>query len=175
MATILRAETGHAGANGRYRIKAASFLICLAVSMLSIGVQAERMVMETWEEISGFHTFLSGHHVRLTIFEAGAPIVASRAVIELRNRSNRVVARKEGALQPTLQLDHKLTADAQLRALLRFELDPDQLTAPLVTFEDINPSLGLVFKVQPPCGPGSGRVDPQAYCPGWLILTSPQE
>ena len=62
MATILRAETGHAGASGRYRVKAVCFLICLTVSVLSIGVQAERRVTRTWEAKSALHTVFSGHH-----------------------------------------------------------------------------------------------------------------
>ena len=173
MATIFRAKAGHPEASSRYRVKPASVLICLAVSMLSIGVQAERVVQQEWLGMSGFHTVLNGHQVRLTIFEAGAPIVASRALIELRNRANRVVARKEGPIQPVLQLDFRVSADVQLRAILIIEPDPDQLTAPIVTFEDINPSLGVVAKIDPPCGPGSPTIDPQAYCPGWRI-TSPQ-
>ena len=76
MATIFTARTGRAGACRRYGVKAACFSICLAVFMLSIGVHAERTVMATWQGVSGFHTFLSGHQVRLMVFEAGAPTIA---------------------------------------------------------------------------------------------------
>jgi hypothetical protein len=174
MATIFTARTGRAGASRRYGVKAACFSICLAVFMLSIGVHAERTVTATWQGMSGFHTFLSGHQVRLMVFEAGAPTIAARAIIELRNRANKVVVRKEGFVTPTFQVDHKVSADVQLRAFLHFEPDPDQLSALIVTFEDINPSLGLVAKIDPPCGPGSPSIDPQAYCPGWRMFTSPQ-
>ena len=83
----------------RYR-SSRVLLICLTVSVLSIGVQAEQAVTRRWEARSALHTFFSGHLVRLTVFEAGAATVASRAVIELRDRANRVVARKEGTLRP---------------------------------------------------------------------------
>jgi hypothetical protein len=177
MATIFRAETRHAGASGRYRFKTASFVICVIVSALSIGVHAERTATRTWQAKSGLQSVFNRHLVRVTIFEAGAPTVASHAVIELRDRANRLVARKEGALSPTLQLDLRVADNAgliQLRAILTVVSDSDQFTAPLVTFEDINPDLGVVIKVDPPCGPGSGPADPQAMCPGWLVLTSPE-
>jgi hypothetical protein len=174
MATILRAETGHAGASGRYRVKALSFLICLTVSVLSMGVQAERRETSTWVAKSALQSAFNRHVVRVAIFEQGAPTVASRAVIELRDRANRLLARKEGALSRTLQLDFRVPETAgliQLYAILTV-VSTDQFTAPLVTFEDINPDLGLVIKIDPPCGPGSGPADPQAMCPGWLVLTS---
>ena len=154
-----------------------TFLICLAVPLLSIGVQAEQAVTLTW--VSGLHSFFSGHVVRLTIFEAGAATVPSRAVVELRDRANRVVARKASELAPgsSVQLDVMVGDNATLsqwRAIVTITTDSAELTAPLVTFEDINPDLGLVSKIDPPCGPGSPAADPQAHCPGWRFFTSPQ-
>ena len=177
MAMSFKVLSGHVGAWGRYRIKAAAFLICLTVSFLSIGVQAERAVERTWEARSNVKSFLSGHLVRVMMVEAGAPMVTSRAVIELRDRANRVVARKEADLSPSLHvlLDFKVGQKAGIVQLYAFIRVTGELTAPLVTFEDVNPDLGIVIERDPPCGPGSIRVDPQAYCPGWLELTSTRE
>ena len=166
------------------KIKAVSFWICLTVSLLSIGVQAEQT--RRWEARSGLNSVFNGHLVRLTIFEAGAATVSSHAVIELRNAANRVVARKEAPLTRTspVELDWRVPENAgliKLRAIVTVTTEDLGFTAPLVTFEDINPSQGAVFKVAPPCGPGTIPGDPQADgsspppCPGWLVLTSTPE
>ena len=179
MSTIFRTATTHAGATGRHRVKAVCLLICLTVSVFSTGAQAERMALRKWVATSNLNSFFNRHLVRLTIVEKGATTATSRVVIELRDRANRVVARKEGSLtsRSPVQLDLKLGENAgliQLSATVMIEFDGDEFTAPLVTFEDINPDLGLVAKIDPPCGPGSGHVDPQAYCPGWHEITSPE-
>jgi hypothetical protein len=175
MLTLLGTKTTHAAADGRSRVRAVSCVIGLTVSLLAIGVQAERAVTRTWVAKSGLQTIFNRHLVRLTVFEAGGATVTSRAVIELRDRRGRVVARKEGVLTSgaPVQLDLKVAETRQLSAVV--EVTGDELAAPLVTFEDINPDLGLVIKVDPPCGPGIGPSDPQALCPGWLILTSQQD
>ena len=155
-----------------------AFLICLTLCVLSISAQAEQTASRTWVAKSALHSVFSGHVVRLTIFEAGAPTVTSRATIEFRDGTNRVVARKEAALTPSspVQLD-VLVGDnarlAQVRAIVTVSTDSADLTAPLITFEDVNPDLGLVTKIDPPCGPGSPSIDAQEMC-GWLVLTSPQ-
>ena len=158
-----------------------SFLIVLTVCcVLSARVRAEETATRTWVAMSGLNSFFQGHLVRLTLFEAGAATATSRAIIELRDRANRIVARKEGSLtsRSPLQVDLKLGATAgllQLRAIITIVSDTGDVTAPLVTFEDIHPDLGLVIKVDPPCGPGHGPVDPQASCPpggGWLVSTT---
>ena len=179
MVMSFKAPSSHVGAWSRSRIKGAAFLICLTVSVLPIGVQADQAVTQTWLAKSGLQTILPGHLVRLTIFEAGAATVSSRAVIELRDRANRLLARREANLTPNspVQLDLKVAASAgplQLRAVVSTTTDSGELTAPLVTFEDINPDLGITIKVDPPCGPGIGPSDPQALCPGWLEKTTPE-
>ena len=182
MAMSFGAPTGHGGVSGQR--KAVSYLICLTVFLLSIGVQAEHAATRSWEVRSGLHSFFGGHLVRLTIFEAGAATVVSRAIVELRNDANRVVARRESVLTRSspVRLDLRLGDNAglvQLRAVVIVTTESDGLTAPQVTFEDIHPTLGLVNKLDPPCGPGSLPVDPQAApqasCPGWLVLTSTPE
>ena len=161
--------------------RAVALLLCLTVSVLSIGVQAEQTT-RTWEARSAVHSFFGGHLVRLTVFEPGVATTASTVVIEFRDGTNRVVATKKAQLLPQsfVQLQLKV-ADTSALGLLRAVVTVStagELTVPLVTFEDINPNLGLVTKVNPPCGPGSAPTDPQLSCqpscPGWLILTSPQ-
>ena len=176
MLTLFRTDT-HAAASGRYRCKAVSCVIGLTVSVLAIGAHAQQSATRTWEATSGVYTILNRHLVRLTVFEAGAATFTSRTVIELRDRRGRVVARKEAVLTSgsPVQLDLKVSETARLIAFISVTTDGDQFSAPLVTFEDINPDLGLVSKIDPPCGPGLGHVDAQASCPGWLILTSQQD
>jgi hypothetical protein len=174
MAMSFKAPSSLAGAWGRDGIKAPFLLICLTISLLSIGVQAQQAA-RIYEARSNVNSFMPGHLVRVMIVEGGAPAGASRAVIELRDRTHRVLARKEADLTANaiVQLDLKVGQKAaQLYAFIRVS---GEFTAPLVTFEDISPDLGLVMKLDPPCGPGSIHVDPQAYCPGWLERTSPQE
>ena len=162
--------------------RAVALLLCLAVSVLSIGVQAEQTAASTWEARSGLLTFFGGHIVRLTVFEPGLATTASTLTIEFRDTANRVVASKKAQLLPQsfVKLDLKL-ADTSGPGLLRVVVKVSkagEVTVPIVTLEDISPDLGLVTKVNPPCGPGSAPTDPQLSCqpscPGWLILTSPQ-
>ena len=179
MSTLFMAETGHATESRRHSIQAVCCVIGLAVCALSIGVRAEQVVTRTWVAKSGLHSIFNRHLVRLTVFEAGPATVLSRAVIELRDRAGNVAARTEGDLTARLplQLDLKVADNAgliQLRAIVTVTNTRDELIAPLVTLEDIHPDLGLVSKINPPCGPGSGPGSPQFSCPGWLILTSPQ-
>src|SRR5262245_53736523 len=137
MLTPLRA-TRHAAAGSRYSVRTASCVIGLIVSVLAIGVQADHATTFTYVAKSGLQTFFNRHVVRLTVVEAGAATVTSRAVIELRNRQGRVVARKEATLTPAspVQLDLKVDDTIQLRAIVTVITDSAELTAPLVTFED---------------------------------------
>jgi len=179
MSTLFRAETGHAAESRRHSIKAVCCVIGLVICALSIGVRAEQAVTLAWMAKGGLHSFFNRHLVRVTVFEAGPATVLSHAVIELRDRTGRVAARKEGDLTARLplQLDLRVADGAgliQLRPIITVTNTRGELIAPLVTVEDIHPDLGLVSKLDPPCGPGSGPGSPQASCPGWLILTSLQ-
>ncbi len=91
MAMSFRAPTGHVRVSGRHRVRAVSVLICLIVSTLSIGVQADKAATGSWQGVSGLHTFAEGTLVRVTIIERGAAAVhvARRDRIERSRKPSR--------------------------------------------------------------------------------------
>jgi hypothetical protein len=158
--------------------KAVAFLICLTVSVLSIGVQAKQTAAATWVAKSGLHSFFAGHVVRFTVFEAGPAPVPSTVLVQFVDRNNRVVAEKRAVLKSEshMQLDLRVGENAglvPLRVVMTVENASGQFTALLTTFEDITPR-GDVFTLPPTCGPGSGHIDGQAMCIGWYNITSGQ-
>lgn len=180
MLKLFETRTRAAAADRGNRMGVVASLLGVTICALAVGVQADTTTTRSWAATSGFHSFFARHIVRLTVVDTGTTTGTTRAIIELRDRRDRVVARRDAELTPLspVSLDLKISDGAglvQLRAFVLFSTDGDTLTAPLVTFEDIHPDLGLVIKLDPPCGPGSAPSDAQAQCPGWRNLTSPQE
>lgn len=148
---------------GGFERRAGVVLGTLAMLTIALGHSTSAQVGTQLK--SGLHTFPQHHTARLAVVELGAPLSASRVVIDFRDARDRVVARTAGVLRrgEPVQLDLPVVdGQTQLRATVTIYAAAG--SRPSTTFEDVD-VLVAVPKVV--CGPPSGRDSPQAYCPGW--------
>jgi hypothetical protein len=173
MAISFRAPTGHVGGSGRHKTTLWCVL-CLALAAFSSDLQAQPT--ETWTLKSGLNTWAPNHLARLTVVDTSGAPETSIVTIEWRNEAGRVIGRKEGVLTGSTPVRHDLrvggsAAFEQRRVIVSIKMATGGLTAPVVTLEDLAPDLGFVW-TRGVCGPPIGRIDPQPFCPHWLIFTT---